>query len=42
MNNLNSEFSSTDSDENKSIQNNKKQKIIVEGNVYKNKKEMVE
>ena len=34
MSNLNSEFSSTDSDENKSIQNNKKQKIIVEGNVY--------
>ena len=34
MSNLNSESSSTDSDDSVSIQNSKKQKINVKGNVY--------
>ena len=38
MSNSNSESSSIDSDDSISIQNNKKQKITVKGNVYKKRK----
>ena len=42
MNNSNSEYSSTNSDESKFIQNNKKQNIIVKDFLLKRKKHLVE